>query len=128
MTSLQRKIVRAMMDANGNVAEAGRIVKKSRNGVCYHIEQVQIATGLNMRSARDLLQLYDMAKSEDEHVASVQFCAKCGAELGKLNTVHTRITACDDYCRGEARCVDVNLCVTCSAKVIAYAKMKEVQQ
>lgn len=122
MTDIQREIIRAMMDADGNSAKAARAIRKTRNAVCYHIDRIKEETGLDPRSFRDLRTLVEMAQSMDELEEDVTRCHMCGSDLDRQNIIHTRIVTCDGYKNTE--CSDVDLCVSCSAKVIAYAKSR----
>lgn len=120
MTAIQREIIRAMMDTNGNAAQAARKINKTRNTVCYHLCQIQQETGLDPKSFNDLLILKDMVQSEGDLADTVKHCARCGVELNKQNILHTRIITCDEYSNTDI--VDVRLCVGCAAKVTAVAR------
>lgn len=122
MTDIQREIIRAMMDTNGNAADVGRTINRTRNAVCYHLDRIKAETGLDQRSFRDLRTLVEMAQSMDELEEDVTRCHMCGSDLDRQKIVHTRIVTCDGYKNTE--CSDVDLCISCSAKVIAYAKSR----
>lgn len=122
MTDIQREIIRAMMDADGNSAKAARAIKKTRNAVCYHIDCIKEETGLDPGSFRDLRKLIDMAQIMGELEEYATRCRMCGSDLDRQNIIHTRIVTCDGYKNTE--CSDVDLCISCSAKVIVYAKSR----
>lgn len=122
MTDLQREIIRAMDAANCNAAEVGRMVGKSRNAVCYHLDQIQGETGLDPRMHADLVKLIGMVSGSELFLAEVRKCARCGEDLRQGLKTKTRIIVLYDERDGNTECTDVNLCIGCAAKVIAFAR------
>lgn len=122
MTALQREVIHAMLETNGNAADAARMMNRTRNAVCYHLDCIKKETGLDPRCFKDLLKLADKANLMDELADVVERCRCCGDRLNRQNVSHTRIVTCDGY--GNAECEDFALCIPCSAKVIEYAKRK----
>ena len=119
MTKFQMDVIRAMAETNGNAAEVARILGKTRNTICYHLDKIHESTKRDPRTFNGLIELIDIVGSGSDLIEDVMNCNICGVELYKQNVVHTRIVTCDGY--KEVQCIDNHLCISCSAKLIAFA-------
>ena len=122
MTEIQRKVILAMRDGDFSKSKAARIMKKARNVICYHLENIQNETGLDPKKFNDFTKLLDMATAGQEMVDEYHSCSRCGITLQHGLTNRIKIVIMGDDAGQSTDCVDVNLCLSCSAKLISFAR------
>lgn len=60
LDDVERNVIMAMADENLCVSKAANSLYLHRNTVVYHLDQIQMITGLDPRKFYDLVELIDM--------------------------------------------------------------------
>lgn len=70
LSELHRNVIFAMSNANMNISEAAKLMYMHRNSIVYNIEMITKRTGKNPINFYDLIQLVELAKTEEEEQAN----------------------------------------------------------